>query len=619
MFQARRAALRSEAPAGHRLPRFKGRHPTRVRGRNVEAPVTRSLSVFVAACAAALLAGCPQPPPPACEAGCGDGGNPPSDASVVTQPDAGSSDDAGASDAGAEDAGPEDAGRPDAGPLDGGGADGGGPGDGGATDGGGGWPALTDPGNWQVGPPAPCGVKPTLGTCGELSSFEVSGCNSASLGQVIPEGIWTTHVVYDRDAGDAFTGMLTLTRDGGPEYSNGRAITLKQMDSTHFFLSAHPDGGAYRSYVGCQATGPSAVTGCYAQCQNGQQVLAGAFEAYRVARIPGEGVSKNLTFVSESYFSPDVVPVDLYVTKQHAYVVALGGGLKVYNVSNPAAPVLTKTVFQGNDNYWNGVWAKGDALYVASARSGVITFDITNPGQPVLLGAQPTPPVNVHTVFVRGDLMLGISPGPTGEVLIYDVTSEKNPLLLSRFVAPGANPALDNWPHDAFIFEDRLYVNHWALGYVVADLTKPSNVKQLGSYRYPTATSHANAVGRFAGRLVAFEGGEDWGAHLRVLDVTDPTKITLIGAFQTRPSASIHNMVLIGTRLYVAYYSDGVRVLDVADPSHPVQVGYYNTWNETDPERGLSFYEGAIGMRVPGDGYVYTVDSSRGLIILKEP
>ncbi len=27
----------------------------------------------------------------------------------------------------------------------------------------------------------------------------------------------------------------------------------------------------------------------------------------------------------------------------------------------------------------------------------------------------------------------------------------------------------------------------------------------------------------------------------------------------------------------------------------------------------------AIGIRVPGDGYVYTVDSSRGLLILREP
>ena len=30
-------------------------------------------------------------------------------------------------------------------------------------------------------------------------------------------------------------------------------------------------------------------------------------------------------------------------------------------------------------------------------------------------------------------------------------------------------------------------------------------------------------------------------------------------------------------------------------------------------------FEGAIGIRVPGDGYVYAVDLARGLLILPEP
>jgi hypothetical protein len=78
-------------------------------------------------------------------------------------------------------------------------------------------------------------------------------------------------------------------------------------------------------------------------------------------------------------------------------------------------------------------------------------------------------------------------------------------------------------------------------------------------------------------------------------------------------------MVLVGTRLYVAHYQGGVRVLDVSVPETPRQVAHFNTFRASDPGRGTSFYDGAIGIRVPGDGYVYTVDSSRGLIILREP
>ena len=77
---------------------------------------------------------------------------------------------------------------------------------------------------------------------------------------------------------------------------------------------------------------------------------------------------------------------------------------------------------------------------------------------------------------------------------------------------------------------------------------------------------------------------------------------------------SIHNMLLVGQRLYVAWYQEGVRLLDVSNPTQPRQVAHYNTFRETDPERTDDMFEGAVGIRVPGDGYVYVVDTSRGLL-----
>ena len=125
-------------------------------------------------------------------------------------------------------------------------------------------------------------------------------------------------------------------------------------------------------------------------------------------------------------------------------------------------------------------------------------------------------------------------------------------------------------------------------------------------------------MGRFGDRLIAFEGGEDWGAHLRVLDVTNPADIRLLAEWRLQEHISIHNMVLVGTKLYVAHYQNGVRVLDVSVPEQPRQVAHHHTFRPHDAGRGSSFYDGAIGIRVPGDGYVYAVDTSRGLLILRE-
>jgi hypothetical protein len=319
--------------------------------------------------------------------------------------------------------------------------------------------------------------------------------------------------------------------------------------------------------------------------------------------------------------------VDIYVTQGHAYVVsgnngAQPGGLTVFEVSDKSAPVLKKTVSLAEDNDWNGVWAKGSALYVASNRSGVLVFDITNPADPRLVRSSPTVAgaINVHTIFVEGERLYAMSPSPQPKTLIFDIRQPLEPVLLGQYVEWGAgSDRRVGYPHDALAFEDRLYINHWSAGYLLVDVSDPANPTKLGAYTYAQATSHANAVGRFGERLIAFEGGENWGAHLRVLDVTDPRKPEKLGEYKLEPNASIHNMVLKGERLYIAYYHHGVRVLDVSRPENPREVAYYNTYRETDPERGQGFFEGAIGVRVPGDGYVYVIDTSRGLLIFPEP
>jgi hypothetical protein len=176
---------------------------------------------------------------------------------------------------------------------------------------------------------------------------------------------------------------------------------------------------------------------------------------------------------------------------------------------------------------------------------------------------------------------------------------------------------IGGFPHDMFATGDRLYISDPVNGYQVADVREPSAIRMLGSFTYPLQYAHSSAVGTFGGRTIAFEGGEGPGDHLRVLDVTDPAKIVKIGEFQLRPEISIHNMVLVGKKLYLSWYQEGVRVLDVSNPTQPTQAAYYNTWREPSWGPGL-YLHGAIGIRVPGDGFIYAVDTQRGLLVLRE-
>ncbi|MCY1076358.1 LVIVD repeat-containing protein [Archangium lansingense] len=484
----------------------------------------------------------------------------------------------------------------------------------------GGYVPLEETGNtWtDTGPFAPCTfTTPLLGSaCTDFSIFDLSACNTGSLANAGTEGQYMLTTRSSDEPPSFFTGGLVLKSDGGTQYLNAEPITTEARDGNARFYSStrtFADGGMIGTLLAtCEAPQAPGFTGCSAFCRNGRILLTETFQARRLKWRDGESEASGLELVSEN--PVDIgAPVDVYVTKGHAYVVSIvelgrAGGLTVFDVGNPSAPVKVKTIQLETDNFWNGVWAKGDALYVASASRGVLVFDISTPADPQLLRKLPGGNINVHTVFAEGNRLYAAS---SSGVLLFDITTPLEPVELNRY-AP--YPGL---PHDMFARGDRLYVNFAFRGYMVADVTNPHDIRTLGEFTYPEHYSHANAVGTFAGRTLAFEGGEGPGEHLRVLDVTDPANIVKIGSFRLRPEISIHNMVLVGKKLYVAWYQEGVRVLDVSNPTQPTQVAYYNTWRELDSDPGL-YFAGAFSLRVPGDGYIYVADSWRGLLILRE-
>jgi hypothetical protein len=498
---------------------------------------------------------------------------------------------------------------------------------------------LEEQGDWQdTGPYAACKVLPVdQDPCQQsVESFDLTACPVETLGRVKREGVYraairweyTSVVTSRRVIEDGYMG-LQFGPDGEPVQVLGQEPSATRFDASTFLLSSveyEPWGDEITYTVtGCQATSRS-ITGCISACLRTSQQspprqwLTGTFRAARMGQGLLERQSLGMDRVSESFVELGK-PVDVYVAKDHAYVVSLNrfgeaGGLTVFDVSDRRNPIFKASISIPGDNDWNGVWAKGDALYVASDVSGVIVFDISNPGQPEQVRRVPGgSALNVHTVLVDGDRLYAMSPAPNRETLIFDVSTPLEPRLLTRHV----NRAWGGYPHDAFAHGGRLYVSHTRGGYQVLDVSDPAQVRELGGYRFPGNYSHHSAVGVIGGHTVAFEGGERLGAHVRALKVDDPANIVKMGEFKLNDLASVHNMLLKDERLYVAWYHEGVQVLNVSNPTQPRKLAWYHTYRDSDPDRRDGMFEGAIGIRVPGDGHVYVVDTARGLLILTEP
>ncbi len=82
-------------------------------------------------------------------------------------------------------------------------------------------------------------------------------------------------------------------------------------------------------------------------------------------------------------------------------------GLLFYDISNPIAPALKKTMSLGSTS----IWLEGSRLYAESGRDGFRIYDVTNPAEPVLLGGWPggagEQSLEVAPLVVKGDYAWG--------------------------------------------------------------------------------------------------------------------------------------------------------------------------------------------------------------------
>ncbi|MCP3144733.1 LVIVD repeat-containing protein [Pyxidicoccus xibeiensis] len=450
----------------------------------------------------------------------------------------------------------------------------------------------------------------------QVEAIDLSACQRSSLSSVQSEGIWNINILLNDNSGTA-SSMRLSGLSTGPTML-GFNVTERRVSEDTFFLASETTdsaGGTMRYVLaGCSSTGPGQLGGIFRRCRSGTADLKGTFEAVRLQRRAGEEESSKVALVSEIAL-PRGTPVELAVAHGHAYIAAGAEGLFVYNVSDPAQPRKVAESKPSSD-FYSDLVVHGQTLYVATQLSGIAVFSLADPAAPARIRSVPEKAVEVSAVSVDGDLLFAASPRPNAEVLVYNIATPTEPKLVTRYFVEGSEPQLEERPLDVTAAGGRLYVSHWSYGLTVSDISTPAKPKLLG--RFASATSRTTAVGTVGNRMLAFDAGEDWNAHLRVLDVAAPATVTQVGEFRMRPEVSIKALALSGTKLYVAYYQDGLRVLDVSVPGEIRQLGYYNTWRESDPGRGVSFLEGLNALRVPGDGYVYATDTSRGLLIFRE-
>lgn len=387
----------------------------------------------------------------------------------------------------------------------------------------------------------------------------------------------------------------------------------------------------YYNFDGGEGNPPFEYTSVLAMCALPDGTLA-AVEAVRdfdgqdyFVEMPGtrfglkDAVASGITLVGETMVGTGGVPIvgyNLVIDGELAYIVG-PNGFDIVDVGDPAQP----TALGHLDGSFNDVKvARGGGQVIAylspigfDPRTEVI--DVSDPAEPVAL---PPMPEYSHSVFVSHS-------GPprvylatyTAEVPVYDIANPGAPARIGGALIPDDT---ETGIHDVYVDGEMIYANQTTAGMVAMDISDGLD-EPIARGRIVTSYSHASWASAAGGEPIILHGDEgmtvgDGGAFMRVLDgdPESPTFVEEVGRYQTRPEVGIHNIMQVGDLAFIAYYHDGVRIVDVSDPANPTEVAHYNTWND-DTAPGAAF-EAAIGLRVVGD-LLYVSDSLRGLIVLR--
>jgi hypothetical protein len=462
---------------------------------------------------------------------------------------------------------------------------------------------------------------PSLGCqmLGEVVAFDSADdfapAVAGSLAGWDPEGRW-----FLVGAPQIGAGSVLLQRSGSQVIVDRLIESPGRIDGTEIFERAELQSGDASVIVANRITNLAADGTARlqrGQCVDGRCVICTA-QMVRAGHNAGESEGQGISLVGQlrdPSWGPGYtlnVRVDgtiAYLIRQH--------DLRIIETADPAHPVEIGHYAPSATRYSNDVKlvAAGARRFALIADSPSDVVDVTDPGAPQLVAQIP---INAHTLFTetRDGKTLAYFGGYDGTCPVYDVTDPTAPALLGSFNAGGS------LVHDLSVQDGIAYLNAWERGFLVVDFTNPAVPRLLGRLT-PTSIgrSHSNWTTMAGGRRIALHGEEGYGAKLHVVDVdpASPTFMRAIAEWGTRPWISIHNIMAFGSKSYLTYYQDGVRVLDVSDPVHPTQIGYYNTWDPAADYATAAFFESAVGLDVdPSRKLIFVADSPRGLLILRD-
>lgn len=334
-------------------------------------------------------------------------------------------------------------------------------------------------------------------------------------------------------------------------------------------------------------------------------------------------------------------------------------GTSIYDVSDPRAPRLLSRIEIPEGWHSHKVRVADDVMVVNHEKlgqsgdldfgGGLGIYDVSKPDAPKLITKWTTGGRGVHRYDFDGRYAY-ISPTVTGYVgnivMILDLKDPARPEEVGRWWIPGQHEAGgEGYPwhgragprcHHPLRRGNRLYVSYWHHGLYILDIEDMSAPKPVAHVNTSPAFPHPTHTclpmkEPIGGRDIMVVADEDVAklypaapAFAWIYDITVEQIPTPIATWQVEglrgdgssqePMMGCHQPSerVAGTVIPFAWFAQGLRLVDIADPFAPREVGHFLP----DPAPGAAV-PSSNDVTIDERGLIYLVDRVNGVDILQ--